>query len=141
MKKGQAPVVAVTRSLKRRLGSNVMLWPQESTPSGEAYRAQWFDSKSERFREARVEIWRDIGDRSPARHLSRKPPTDQQETFSLRRVRLNSGGYDENGRYFGQGEPLWEYDNREDWGHLRAATRDAAKRALLTKIPSAKFRR
>jgi hypothetical protein len=58
VKKGQASVAAVTRSLKKRLGADVTLWPQERTPSGEAYRAQWFDPKSDRFREARVEIWR-----------------------------------------------------------------------------------
>ncbi len=58
VKKGQSPVAAVSRSLKKRLGADVTLWPQESTPSGEAYRAQWFDSKSDRFREARVEIWK-----------------------------------------------------------------------------------
>jgi hypothetical protein len=57
-KKGQLPVAAVTRSLKKRLGADVTLWPQEATPSGAAYRAQWFDSKSDQFREARVEIWR-----------------------------------------------------------------------------------
>lgn len=57
VKKGQASVAAVTSSLKKKLGADVTLWPQESTPSGQAYRAQWFDPKSERFREARVEIW------------------------------------------------------------------------------------
>ena len=113
---------------------------------------RWFgpskSSKSAPARHAKrkspAEIERDIAEtlaKAPRKsHLSKRP-TDPSEPFSLRRVRLNSGGYDENGRYFGQGQPLWEYDNREDWGHLRAATRDAAKRALLTKIPSAKFRR
>ena len=58
VKKGQAPVAAVTRSLKKRLGSDVTLWPQAVTSSGMTYRAQWFDLKEERFREAPVEIWR-----------------------------------------------------------------------------------
>lgn len=58
VKKGQDSSAAVARSLKRRLGADVTLWPQEATPSGAAYRAQWFDPKSDRFREARVEIWR-----------------------------------------------------------------------------------
>jgi hypothetical protein len=57
VKKGQTSLAAVTRSLKKKLGADVTLWPQESTPSGETYRAQWFDSKTDRFREARVEIW------------------------------------------------------------------------------------
>lgn len=58
VKKGQAPVAAVTRSLKKRLGADVTLWPQASHSSGTTYRAQWFDPKSEVFREAVVEIWR-----------------------------------------------------------------------------------
>lgn len=29
--------------------------------------------------------------------------------FTLRRVRLNQGGYDARGEYFGIGAPLWEY--------------------------------
>lgn len=58
VKKGQAPVAAVTRSLKKQLGADVTLWPQAATPSGMSYRAQWFDSKGDRFREAIVEIWK-----------------------------------------------------------------------------------
>jgi hypothetical protein len=53
VKKGQAPVAAVTRSLKRRLGAEVVLWAQDRT----SYRAQWFDTTADLFREARVEIW------------------------------------------------------------------------------------
>lgn len=33
-KAGQAPVDAVARSMKRRLGADVMLWPSERTPAG-----------------------------------------------------------------------------------------------------------
>jgi hypothetical protein len=58
VKKGQVPVAAVIRSLKKRLGADVTLWPQTATPSGMSYRAQWFDPKLESFREALVEIWR-----------------------------------------------------------------------------------
>ena len=58
VQQGQTPAAAVARSLKRRLGADVVLWPQETTPSGMAYRAEWFDPESERFREGRVEIWR-----------------------------------------------------------------------------------
>jgi hypothetical protein len=60
---------------------------------------------------------------------------------SLTRVRLNHGGYDENGRYFGRGEPLFAYDNGESWGHLRAPTRAAAKAKLRAKCPVVKFYR
>jgi len=58
VKKGQAPVAAVTRSLKKRLGADVTLWPQAVTSSGTTYRAQWFDPKDERFHEGTVEIWK-----------------------------------------------------------------------------------
>jgi hypothetical protein len=56
-KKGQSPRAAVAYSLKRRLNADVQLWPAERTPTGEMFRAQWYDRKSETFREARVEIW------------------------------------------------------------------------------------
>jgi hypothetical protein len=58
VKRGQAPAAAVARSLKKRLGADVTLWPVAVSSSGTSHRAQWFDPKSERFREARVEIWR-----------------------------------------------------------------------------------
>jgi len=64
-----------------------------------------------------------------------------RDKISLTRVRLNRGGYDENGRYFGVGEPLWAYDNRESWGHLRASSRAQAKAKLTAKCPTAKFYR
>jgi len=54
--KGQTPDRAVARSLKTKLGADVTLWPQDS--NGSTFRAQWFDPKTETFREARVEIWR-----------------------------------------------------------------------------------
>jgi hypothetical protein len=57
VKKGQASDRAVAQSLKRKLGADVTLWPVERTPSGEMYRAQWYDPKAETFREAKVEIW------------------------------------------------------------------------------------
>jgi hypothetical protein len=57
VKKGQASDRAVAQSMKRKLGADVTLWPVESTASGTMYRAQWFDPKSETFREAKVEIW------------------------------------------------------------------------------------
>lgn len=58
VKRGQEPAAAVTRSLKKRLGADVTLWPTGEVPGGFGYRAQWFDAKTDRFREARVEIWR-----------------------------------------------------------------------------------
>ena len=60
VKDGQSPDRATARSLKRRLGADVQLWPSESTPSGMLYRAQWFDIGSNTYKEARVEIWRPL---------------------------------------------------------------------------------
>ena len=57
VKKGQAPERATAQALKRRLGADVTLWPVDSTPSGMMYRAQWYDSESQTYREAKVEIW------------------------------------------------------------------------------------
>ena len=59
---------------------------------------------------------------------------------SLRRVRLNSGGYDAGGAYWGQGAPLW-YAEDGDGNSLffRAATREAAKAALREQFGNLKF--
>jgi len=60
VKKGQMPANAVAYALARRFGcdrSGINLWPKGQTPAGQEYRASWFDPKSERFREATVEIW------------------------------------------------------------------------------------
>lgn len=56
--KDQVPATAVAHRLKRILGADVQLWPGEPTSEGRAYRAEWFDPNTDRFREARVEIWR-----------------------------------------------------------------------------------
>lgn len=47
----------------------------------------------------------------------------------LARIRLNSGGYDRTGAYWGHGPLLWQFetDDGETFGTLRALTRDQAK--------------
>jgi hypothetical protein len=62
----------------------------------------------------------------------------------LQRIRLNSGGYDSSGSYYGLGLPLYQWaisGERDDGtkiyhiGNLRAGTRDKAKqyvRDLIT---------
>jgi len=63
--------------------------------------------------------------------------------ITLRRVRLNSGGYDVNGTYFGIGEPLYWYasdDNAID-GMLRASSRAVARAQVFCRYPSSKVRR
>lgn len=72
-------------------------------------------------------------------------PDKAQDTglrMHLRRVRINSGGYDDGGAYWGLGAPLWAYDDGEnDWSYLRARTRDDAKAKILERFPDAKFYR
>jgi hypothetical protein len=61
----------------------------------------------------------------------------------LRRVNLDSGGYDPNGTYFGIGEPLYWCANEDctvDFV-LRASTREEAKRQVRKTYPSARFYR
>lgn len=59
----------------------------------------------------------------------------------LRRVRLDSGGYDSNGTYFGHADPLFWY--ADEGGNvdamLRAKSRAEAKAKILSEIPDAKF--
>jgi hypothetical protein len=58
-------------------------------------------------------------------------PNDTTDKLSLQRVRLDSGGYDPGGSYWGGGYgtlPLYRAENENgDVRYLRAANRDAAK--------------
>ena len=49
--------------------------------------------------------------------------------FFLRRVRLNRGGYDSSGSYFGLGAPVFAFESLDGahCGTCRAHDRDAAK--------------
>jgi hypothetical protein len=44
----------------------------------------------------------------------------------LRRVPLDSGGYDPGGAYWGLGSPLWAYGDGEGWCFIRASSRRKA---------------
>lgn len=68
--------------------------------------------------------------------------------LTLRKVSLNSGGYDSNGTYFGHGEPLFWYASDDSIepdaiidGMIRAKDRNAAKALILQKYPDVKFYR
>ena len=67
--------------------------------------------------------------------------------FSLRRVRLNNGGYNNMGHYYGRGAPLYEFDNDatpcrgDEGGTVRASDRAHAKRQILAIYPDARFYR
>lgn len=63
VKSGQRPSAAVAQSLRRKLGSDVQLWPVDRSFGSETFRAQWFDSQRETYHEGSVEIMRMGGTR------------------------------------------------------------------------------
>lgn len=85
------------------------------------------------------------GDPKRGAAMGRSATHEAAPTFAgkltLRCVRLNQGGYDANGTYFGTGEPLWWYasDDGEIDAMLRARDRAAAKWAIAVKYPNARF--
>lgn len=87
------------------------------------------------------------GDPSRGAALGRATIQDEDENYAgkifLMRVRLNQGGYDRNGTYFGTGAPLYWCANEEytiDF-ILRANSRESARELVLKKYPHAKVRR
>ena len=64
-----------------------------------------------------------------------------QRRFYLRKVRLNNGGYDSGGAYWGVDEPLYRYESvdGEANGFLRARSREAAIAAIREEYPAASF--
>lgn len=69
--------------------------------------------------------------------------SDAPIKLTLRKVSLDSGGYDSNGTYFGWGEPLFWYANEDCTidDMLRAVNRDEAKRMIREQYPHARFYR
>jgi hypothetical protein len=61
--------------------------------------------------------------------------------FRLQRVRIDSGGYDSGGAYWGLGTPLYWYQSTDGSieGFLRARTREVAKAEIRNDYPSARF--
>ena len=68
-------------------------------------------------------------------------PSDRP--MQLQRIRLNSGGYDAGGVYWGLGEPLYWFCNYEGdvTGYIRASSRNAAKAQICADYPAARFYR
>ncbi len=61
--------------------------------------------------------------------------------FILRQIRIDSGGYDSNGTYFGIGNPIYWCANEEyevDFV-LRAYNREQAKAEVREQYPNARF--
>lgn len=66
--------------------------------------------------------------------------TEVSRFVRLFRVRLDSGGYDDGGAYWGLGEPLWcAEDDDGNRQFIRASSRERA--ALLLDIPSRALKR
>lgn len=60
----------------------------------------------------------------------------------LRRVGLDSGGYDRGGAYWGTGEPLWvAWDDDGGEVYLRALSREIAKAQLRARCEGVSFYR
>lgn len=82
-----------------------------------------------------------------------KPDSEQPFKFSLQHVRLDRGGYDSGGAYWGIGRPLYvavadslwvEAEQRDAEGpefYFRADDRDSAKAEVIARYPNAKFYR
>jgi hypothetical protein len=68
---------------------------------------------------------------------------DEPLKLYLQRVRLNSGGYDSGGAYWGLGAPLYAYfDESGEFSHcIRASSRQKAKEAIRREFPEALFYR
>lgn len=64
---------------------------------------------------------------------------DQPRRYYLRRVHLDSGGYDSGGAYWGHGAPLWHAAAAEGGGEsfFRAKDRAAAKAAVRADFDAA----
>lgn len=60
--------------------------------------------------------------------------------WHLQRIRLDSGGYDSGGAYWGHGQPLYFVQDQDGNSQfMRAADRSDAKRKLTDKWPGCRF--
>ncbi len=61
----------------------------------------------------------------------------------FQRIRLNKGGYDSGGTYYGVGQPVYRYESEcgTETGTLRADGRDHAKLKIRSRIPNVIFPR
>lgn len=89
-----------------------------------------------------------MGDRTRGASMGRESRTGivpDNAKWALQRVRLNSGGYDGGGAYWGAGLPLYWATEHMVGGEaelfFRAAGRDAAKAHVRALYPNARFHR
>jgi hypothetical protein len=74
--------------------------------------------------------------------MGRGNNTELTGKVSLVRVRLDSGGYDKGGAYWGAGIPLYcATDAHGCVRYMRSVSRESAKKALLGTFPAVKFYR
>lgn len=83
-------------------------------------------------------------DLDPCRRIRQEGKERRFEgVVSLRKVDLDSGGYDRGGAYWGHGAPIWSA--LSECGVIdmivRAPTREAAKNMIREKAPKARFYR
>lgn len=109
---------------------------KENRPA-DGYKAHAWEAAAESARREKAKL-KDLYNAAKARESG-----DYAPKVTLRRVRLDSGGYDRLGTYFGDGEPLYwaatadgQYERT-----FRAADRDDAKAQVRETIPHAKFAR
>lgn len=60
--------------------------------------------------------------------------------LNLRRLPLNSGGYDQGGAYWGLGQPMYRATGEGVEMFVRAKNRAEAMRQIVERVPGARFR-
>lgn len=122
----QSDFVAACQGLDRALRL------KEDRPA-DGFKARCWEAAAESFREEKEEI------RALVKALEARK--DDARKITLRRVRLDSGGYDSNGTYYGFGEPLyWAADESGEYdATFRARTRADAKAIVRKAFPAATF--
>lgn len=109
---------------------------KENRPS-DGFKARCWEAAAEHYRETREEI------RALVNALKARQTPACAPLVTLQLVRLDSGGYDPQGAYWGIGEPLyWAAADDVDYDEtFRAATRDEAKAHVRASYPHARFHR
>lgn len=110
---------------------------KESRPS-DGFKASAWEAAAAHWREEKESL-RALFKAAKAREAGEGPAPK----ITLQRVRLDSGGYDSQGAYWGIGEPLyWAADDSGAYDEtFRAADREKAKAHVRETFPNARFYR
>lgn len=123
----------------------VSRWSWERNPTVRATRPQENGDRDDRAQGKTLSQdpgW--MGDRTRGAGMGRENKTaavPECVQWSLQRVRLNAGGYDSGGAYWGVGQPLYWASAGEADMFFRAATRQDAKAYVRETYPAARFYR